>query len=192
MLYYHVDTLVTGYCVPWLHVKQTRNGVDNWSWIGLFPLLALHLNVKNKSALGVSFKSNCKQKCSHNYKNKWKSKWKRKFKCNIKRKCRGIKAKYKRKFQICSQIQMHVRKLMHTNASDCKFIYKFTRRAFPGTCSRTCFFRLQTVLTCSRQVRWLICKHFGLVCAELYFTLFQRDDHWLILSRIIFSLVIHL
>ena len=22
-------TLVTGYCVPWLHVKPTRNGVDN-------------------------------------------------------------------------------------------------------------------------------------------------------------------
>ena len=39
MLYYHVDTLVTGYCVPWLYVKQTRIGVDKWFWIGNFPLL---------------------------------------------------------------------------------------------------------------------------------------------------------
>ena len=44
MFYYHVIivtsslvTLITGHCVPWLHVKQTRNGVDNCPWIGLFP-----------------------------------------------------------------------------------------------------------------------------------------------------------
>ena len=32
-------TLVTGCCVPWLHVKQTRNGVDNCAWIPVFHLL---------------------------------------------------------------------------------------------------------------------------------------------------------
>ena len=39
--YYHLDILVTGYCVPWLHVKQTRIGVDKWFWIPVFPLLTL-------------------------------------------------------------------------------------------------------------------------------------------------------
>ena len=32
-------TLATGYCVPWLYIKQTRIGVDKWHRIGNFPLL---------------------------------------------------------------------------------------------------------------------------------------------------------
>ena len=38
IFYYHVITLVTGYCVPWLHVKQTRNGVDKWHRTVDFPI----------------------------------------------------------------------------------------------------------------------------------------------------------
>ena len=45
MLYYHMDTLATGYCIPWFHVKQTRIGIDNCARIGDFPLL-LKLNLK--------------------------------------------------------------------------------------------------------------------------------------------------
>ena len=47
MLYYHLDTLVTGYCVPCLHVKQTRIGVDKCFWIGNFPLLISYNTLKN-------------------------------------------------------------------------------------------------------------------------------------------------
>ena len=31
VFYYHLDTLVTRCCVPRLHVKQTRNGVDKYT-----------------------------------------------------------------------------------------------------------------------------------------------------------------
>ena len=39
ILYYHVDTLVTGYCVPWLHLHQTKSGADKCSRTGNFSLL---------------------------------------------------------------------------------------------------------------------------------------------------------
>ena len=38
IFYYHVITLVTGYCVPWLHIKQTRNEVDKWRRTVDFPI----------------------------------------------------------------------------------------------------------------------------------------------------------
>ena len=43
--YHQLDTLVTGYCVPWLNVKQTRNGFDNRARIGLSPLLSRYIEV---------------------------------------------------------------------------------------------------------------------------------------------------
>ena len=43
-------TLVAGYCVPWLHVKQTRIGVDKWHRIGTFPLLRLVLQRRKSSS----------------------------------------------------------------------------------------------------------------------------------------------
>ena len=44
--YYHLDTLVTGYCVPWLHVKQTRIGVDKCCRTPVFSLLRhMHYNI---------------------------------------------------------------------------------------------------------------------------------------------------
>ena len=39
--YYHLDTLVTGYCVPWLHVKQTQIGIDKWRRTPVFHLLTV-------------------------------------------------------------------------------------------------------------------------------------------------------
>ena len=38
-------TMVTGYCVPWPHVKQTQHGIDKCGRIGVFPLL-LHVVIQ--------------------------------------------------------------------------------------------------------------------------------------------------
>ena len=43
--YYHLDTLVTGHCVQWLHVKQTRNGIDKCGPTLDFPLLTPYLTI---------------------------------------------------------------------------------------------------------------------------------------------------